>query len=103
MSYIQQIENEDHERNYNPADRFAGFDRGDAGRDAAYDVDCGERIIGRLTSEAGQRIVVRELWHDDLRAYEVLVDGNCVYSDFDAADRERALTVGRWWLAGCPA
>lgn len=102
MTFTQQIENEDFERSYNPQDRFEGFDRGDAGR-IEDDVDCGERIIGRLTSEAGQRIVVRELWHDDLIAYEVLVDGSCVYSDFEAADRERALTVGRWWLAGCPA
>jgi hypothetical protein len=29
---IQQIENEEFERGYNPQDRFAGFDRGDDAR-----------------------------------------------------------------------
>lgn len=83
--------------------RWDGFDRGDTGRDPAEDIDQGERVIGRLTNGAGQRVVVRELWCEDLRGYEVLVDGDCVYSDWQDADRARALTVGRWWLAGCPA
>lgn len=103
MSYIQQIENEQYEASYNPADKFAGFDRGDAGRNPAEDVDQGERVIGRMTNEAGQRVVIRELWCEELRAYEVYVDGDRVYSDFEDADRARAITVGRWWMDGCPA
>jgi hypothetical protein len=35
MANIQQIENEEFERNYCPADRFAGFDRGDGPNEAA--------------------------------------------------------------------
>lgn len=79
--------------------RWDGFDRGDAfDNDAA---DQGERIIGRMTNEAGQRVVIVEQYCDDLRNYQVFVDGDCVFDNSE--DRSRAITVARWWMNGCPA
>lgn len=74
--------------------RWDGFDRGDADF-----CDEGERVIGRMTSEAGKRVVVIQQWSGDLCNYEVRVNRRCVFS---GDDRQQALTVGRWWLNGCP-
>lgn len=80
--------------------RWDGFDRGDL--DA---VDCaadqGERVIGRMTNEAGKRVVIVEQYCDDFRNYQVHIDGKCVFDNSE--DRTRAITVARWWMAGCPA
>ena len=48
MSYIQQIENEAHEAGYNPADRFAGFDRGDLDNPMADDYDQTDKGLGEI-------------------------------------------------------
>lgn len=82
--------------------RWDGFDRGDLDN-----VDCpcdqGERVIGRMTNEAGQRVVISEYWCDTDYAYEVFVDGASVYKDCIDMDRTRAITVAQWWMDGCPA
>jgi hypothetical protein len=98
MTTIHQIENEEFERGYCVSDRFAGFDRGDIGRDEQQDE---ATVIGRMTMESGQRVIV-QVWSGPASegSAEVLVDGRCVFADFDEA---RARVVGRWWLAGCPA
>ena len=80
--------------------RWDGFDRGDVGA-VDYPADQGERIIGRMTNEAGQRVVIVEQYCDDLRNYQVFVSGDCVFDNSE--DRARAITVARWWMAGCPA
>lgn len=80
-----------------------GFDRGDDGRNEDTACELGERVIGRMTNGAGQRVVIRELWCDSDFAYEVYVDGARVHSDFLDGDRQRAITVARWWMNGCPA
>lgn len=82
--------------------RWDGFDRGDLGS-VDFPADQGQRVIGRMTNGGGQRVVIMELWCDSDMAYEVLVDGSVVYSDFIEGDRSRAITVARWWMAGCPA
>lgn len=83
--------------------RWDGFDRGEFVLDK-FDapVDQGQRVIGRMTNGAGQRVVIVEFWCDDDMAYEVQVSGSVVYSDFLDGDRARAITVARWWMAGCP-
>lgn len=83
------------------ASRWDGFDRGDL--DVATHHDQGQRVIGRMTNGAGQRVVIVELWFDGDMAYEVQIDGAIVYSDFLDGDRARAITVARWWMSGCPA
>lgn len=77
--------------------RWDGFDRGDIGNHEERDQ--GSRVIGRMSSSRG-RVEVVELWSDDLTQYEVTVDGNRVHS---TDDRAQALTVGRWWVNGCPS
>ena len=79
------------------ASRWDGFDRGDIGNHE--ECDQGSRVIGRMSSSRG-RVEVVELWSDDLTQYEVTVDGNRVHS---TDDRAQALTVGRWWVKGCPS
>lgn len=78
--------------------RWDGFDRGDIGRD---EVASGERIIGRMTNGAGQRVVIVEEFAGDVTCHKVLVDGDCVFFEEDC--RQRAITVARWWMDGCPA
>jgi hypothetical protein len=79
--------------------RWDGFDRGDRRHDDCP-ADQGQRVIGRMTSGGGYRVVVTELWCDEFRAYEVAIDGDRVHY---TEDREQAITVARWWMAGCPA
>lgn len=79
--------------------RWDGFDRGLDAID--YPADQGERIIGRMTNGAGQRVVIVEQYCDDDRNYQVFVGANCVFDNSE--DRARAITVARWWMAGCPA
>lgn len=76
--------------------RWDGFDRGDT-NDV---IDQGSRVIGRMTSEAGHKVEVIEWWGDSDRSYEVYVNNRRVLF---TEDRAKALVVGRWWLAGCPA
>ena len=76
--------------------RWDGFDRGDT-NDV---IDQGSKVIGRMTSEAGYKVEVIELWSDSDRFYEVYINGRRVLF---TEDRSKALVVGRWWLAGCPA
>ena len=81
------------------ASRWDGFDRGDTGHDAGT-CDVGQRVIGRQTNEAGQRVTITESWCDLNSVFEVTVDGGCVHS---TEYRTQAITVARWWMAGCPA
>jgi len=79
MSFIQQIENEDFERSYNPADRFAGFDRGDAGRD-----DTADRLAANEEFEEEMKAAERaqaEWLRNDTAAH---------YALFKAAEDNRA-------------
>lgn len=101
MSYAQYIEEVEFANSYNPADKFAGFDRGDAGRNSYEVCDCGERVVGRMTNEAGQRVTIIETYCDDISLFEVRIDGKRVTEMFD--DRARAVIVARWWMDGCPA
>lgn len=82
--------------------RWDGFDRGDLDHNDGP-ADQGQRVIGRMTSGGGYRVVITEFWCDGDKGYEVSIDGNRVYSDFHDGDRSRALEVGRWWMRGCPA
>ncbi len=91
---------EEHLRDSAPCNsRWDGFDRGDSYD--TYPADQGERVIGQMTNEAGQRVVIVEQYCDDLRNYQVLIDGACVFDDCD--DRALAIRVARWWMDGCPA
>lgn len=80
--------------------RWDGFDRGTTWADEQWAT---ERCIGRMTNEAGQRVVINETSFSDSsdRHYAVLVDNAQVFSAYD--DKARAVTVARWWMAGCPA
>ncbi len=75
--------------------RWDGFDRGDT----VFGPDMGHRTIGRMTSGGGYRVEIVEYWCDDMRHYEVTIDGRRVHS---ADTREEAVTVARWWMDGCP-
>lgn len=99
MFYVQQIENDEYEAAYNYVDRFQGFDRGDLD-DNDYP-DQGQRVIGRMTNGAGQRVLIVEQYCDDMRNYQIFVGGNCVFDNSE--DRTRAIRVARWWMNGCPA
>lgn len=79
--------------------RWDGFDRGTVWAD---EPSFYERIIGRMTSEAGQRVVIREIEFEagDCE-YSVYVNGDRVFCELD--DRVRAIRVARWWMDGCPA
>jgi hypothetical protein len=82
------------------ASRWDGFDRGDDGRWEDCPADQGQRVIGRMTSGGGYRVEITEFWCDDSLTYEVAVDGHRVHA---TDDRAQAVTVARWWMAGCPA
>lgn len=83
------------------ASRWDGFDCGDLGRTDFGTCDLRTRVIGRMTSEAGLRVVITEESCDDIDLHFVTVDGARVTSLLD--DRAAAVTVARWWMAGCPA
>ena len=78
--------------------RWDGFDRG---TDWADEDRVTERVIGRMTSEAGLRVVIREVDFGYEREYSVWINGDRVFCDRDG--RERAIRVARWWMDGCPA
>ncbi len=98
MSFAQYQEEVDFSNSYNPADKFAGFDRGDTGRDVGHH-DVGARVIGRMTSGGGYRVTIVEHYCDDDSFFEVSIDGERVHS---TEDRAQAITVARWWMDGCP-
>ncbi len=83
--------------------RWDGFDRGTDWADEVVTTT----VIGRMTSEAGLRVQVEITEFDEGDAEAtVRVNGKVVFSDLEdtpAKARARAITVGRWWMAGCPA
>lgn len=82
------------------ASRWDGFDRGTDWADE--DLTPVERVIGRMTNEAGQRVVIREVVFAEGDAeYSVYIDGARVFCDLDC--RPQAIRVARWWMDGCPA
>lgn len=90
---------EEHLRDSAPCNsRFEGFCRGDLMAEGP--ADQGQRVIGRMTSGGGYRVTITELWCDYDTVFEVAVDGERVHS---TDDRANAITVARWWMAGCPA
>ena len=79
--------------------RWDGFDRGTVWADEKVEVTT--LIIGRMTNGAGQRVVIEEILCEEDTYHSVLVDGDRVF--WEDNNRERAITVARWWMAGCPA
>lgn len=99
MSFAQQQEEVDFANSYNPADKFAGFDRGDDARDDERDQ--GTRCIGRMTNGADQRVAIIEDFDGDCLWHSVTIDGRRVF--FEEDNRQRAILVARWWMSGCHA
>ncbi len=96
MNFTNQYE--EHLNSQPDNSRWDGFDRGTVWADE----ECyGETVIGRMTNGAGQRVVIVEEYANGDTCYRVEVDGDCVF--FDECTRGRAIAVGRWWMAGCPA
>jgi len=83
--------------------RWDGFDRGTVWADEKEEADDIEiAVIGRMTNGAGQRVVIEEVTFGPSEVYHcVLVDGGKVF--WEENNRQRAITVARWWMAGCPA
>jgi len=84
--------------------RWDGFDRGTDWADEDVAVTT---VIGRMTSESGHRVQVEitEFAEGDAEAV-VRINGKRVFCDLEdnaVKARARAITVGRWWMAGCPA
>lgn len=81
------------------ASRWDGFDRGTTWDDEPFVT---ERVIGRMTNEAGQRVAINEAVFNDGSDshYTVLVNGREVFAE---SDKARAIRVARWWMDGCPA
>jgi hypothetical protein len=79
--------------------QWDGFDRGTVWADEKIEVIT--VIIGRMTNDAGQRVVIEEILCGEDTYHAVLVDGDRVF--WEDNNRERAITVARWWMAGCPA
>lgn len=79
--------------------RWDGFDRGTVWADEQYVT---ERVIGRMTSEAGKRVVISEAsFSDGGEHYTVSINGGNPV--FDSWDKQQAIAVARWWMDGCPA
>jgi len=83
--------------------RWDGFDRGTDWADEVVTTI----VIGRMTSESGHRVQleITEFDDGDTEA-KVLVNGKVVFCELEdnaSKARARAITVGRWWMAGCPA
>lgn len=78
--------------------RWDGFDRGDIGYDDTQEVIL---VIGRMTNGRGQRVVITEEQAGDFVGHRVAIDGATVF--WEEGARARAIAVGRWWMAGCPA
>lgn len=100
MSFTQHQEEVDFANSYNQVDKFAGFDRGDIGSNDLGACDIGQRVVGRMTSGGGYRVVITESWCDADSFFEVTIDGKRVHF---TDDRTQAITVARWWMAGCQA
>lgn len=75
--------------------RFDGWDRGDTNQER----DQGSECIGRMTSGGGYRVEITHLWSDNDDYFEVHVDGKRVHF---TEERDNAIVVARWWMAGCP-
>jgi hypothetical protein len=92
---------EEHVRDSAPCSgRWDGYCRGDV--DADLRPVARSKVLGRMTSVNEERVEVIET--TDVNGiecdfYEVMVDGRRAWF---CDDRAEALTVGRWWLAGCP-
>jgi hypothetical protein len=102
MTYANQYE--EHLASQPDNSRWDGFDRGDLGREEQPEVN--EIIVGRMTNGAGQRVVLKvtDFGYDAEAA--VFVDGDRVFCDLFGTCSEarvKAIRVGRWWMAGCPA
>lgn len=79
--------------------RWDGFDRGTVWADE--DLTPVERVIGRMTSESGKRVTIREvIYADGDHEYNVEINDAIVFCDVNC--RERAIRVARWWMDGCP-
>ena len=97
MTYSNQYE--EHLAHSAPCNsRWDGFDRGTSWADEDLH---GETIIGRMTNEAGQRVVIVEEYAGGDMFYRVEVNGKVVF--FEEDNRARAIRVARWWMDGCPA
>ena len=96
MSYIQMIEEQDYSASAR-YDRFQGFDRGDLDRN---ECNTGEVVIGRMYCFHGKVEIVETYCEYDSWFY-VRVNGKAVTEWFD--NKEQAVIVGRWWIAGCNA
>ena len=88
---------------YDPAEAFAGFDRGDTGHKA--DVVCGSEVVGRLRTEAGALVEIVRDWQDHEEfgfdeVFEVRLNGECVSPTYGT--KTEAVVVARWWIDGCP-
>ena len=83
--------------------QWDGFDRGTVWADEKEEADeIAFVVIGRMTNGAGQRVVIEEVTFGPSDVYHaVLVDGGKVF--WEENNRQRAITVARWWMAGCPA
>ncbi len=75
--------------------RFDGFDRGDDDQEP----DQGSECIGRMTSGGGYRVEIFHFWCGYDECFEVYADGNRVHY---TEERDNAIVVARWWMAGCP-
>ena len=78
--------------------RFDGFCRGDLGNDD-IDGNIVETVIGRMRCYYGT-VEVAEVSMGMDTDYYVRVNGRMVT---DLMDRDRAITVGRWWVNGAAA
>lgn len=76
--------------------RWDGFCCGDT----SFELDQGSRVLVNTTSGAGYLVTVTEFWSAGLSVFEVAVISRRVHFTDELA---QALTVARWWLAGCPA
>ena len=83
--------------------RWDGFDRGTVWADEKEEADDIQIVvIGRMTNNAGQRVVIEEVTFGPSEVYHtVLVNGAKVFWELNS--RQQAITVARWWMAGCPA
>lgn len=79
--------------------QWDGFDRG---TDWSDEEEQTERCIGRMTSEAGYKVVIAETSFRDSSDlfYTVVVNGKEMFSEYN--NRQRAIRVARWWVDGCP-
>jgi hypothetical protein len=99
MSLIQQMENEEFERGCYPSDRFAGFDRGDAG---APDDEPYFRVVLDEILPSGDHLSAG-VWAGGVADGfgEVRINGKMVAGGFDGFGEGRALEVAAWWRGGC--